>query len=99
MKLLNKIDQFLETDYEFFGKNLAGFDLITIFFTIVIGILAFIDLIFTYFDYNKTKAWEYTIGSLTFFIPIIVAILQWSYEQHRTCKVNPSNTFLNIFKK
>ena len=99
MKLLNKIDQFLETDYEFFGKRLAAFDIITIFFTIVIGILAFIDLIFTYFDYNKTKAMEYAIGSLTFFIPIIVAILQWSYEQHRTCTVNQSNIFSNIFNK
>ena len=78
------------------------FDIITILLSIILIILSFIDLVFTYKNYNKSKLWEYTIGSTTFFLPIAITLLQWQYERNRRCnkecKILPQSLY-NISAK
>lgn len=81
---------FLQKKYNlgFFGI-LELFDIITIIFSIILIIISFIDLLFTYNQINKSKEWDYFVGSFTFFLPMFIAILQWKFERNRDCQIYP----------
>jgi hypothetical protein len=74
------------------------FDLITIICSVIITILSLIDLIRTYNNETKSKTWEYSVGSISFFLPLLITHLQWKYERNRNCILYPTRQYSNIFQ-